>query len=110
MVKVGDAVVFVDLVAHPRPCLVTAVWWRRTYGEGRPPEGEIDQSFRPGINGVLVSDDPAREDSYGRQIERVTSIAHQSNQPAHGNYWRRADDPTPLTPYQPGTADAGVAH
>jgi hypothetical protein len=39
----------------------------------------------------------ATTNSYGRQIERQTSIVHQSNQPAHGNYWRAVDDPTPLT-------------
>lgn len=102
MVKIGDAVVFVDPVARLRPAIVTAVWWRRVYGGDRPPEGEIDSSFSPGINVVIVSDDPAKEDSYGRQIERVTSIPHQTNQSAHGNYWRCTDDDAPLTPVASG--------
>lgn len=106
MVKIGEAVIYVDPRAEQRLAIVTAVWWRRVYGGDRPPQGEIDPSFSPGINAVIVSDDPTREDSYGRQIEHVTSIPHQANQPAHGNYWRRLDDANPLTPVQRGVTDA----
>jgi|ERR671914_57236 hypothetical protein len=90
MVKIGDAVIFVDRYGRRRSALVTAVW-----GQYATP-----QSPAPGVNVVLVSDDPAKDDSYGRQIERETSVVHQSNQVAHGNYWRTVSDDTPLTPYK----------
>jgi hypothetical protein len=90
MVKIGDAVIFVDPFGKPRPALVTAVW-----GQYATPT-----SSAPGVNLVIVSEDAARDDTYGRQIERSTSVVHQSNQPAHGNYWRAMDDISPLTPVQ----------
>ena len=90
MVKIGDAVIFVDPVGQPRPALVTAVW-----GQYATP-----MSPAPGVNLVIVSEDPFRDDTYGRQIERSTSVVHQSNQPAHGNYWREVGDTSPLTPAQ----------
>lgn len=75
-VEIGDAVTFVDPTGKERPAIVTAIW--RGMG-GHAPHG---------VNVVYVSDDPARTDSYGRQVERSTSVCHQSVQPAHGNYWK----------------------
>jgi hypothetical protein len=74
----GDCVVFVDPVAQEHLALVTAVW-----GHYNPDDPE-----KPGLNLVYVSENPAEEDSYGRQIKRVTSIVHQSRQAAHGNFWK----------------------
>lgn len=76
-VKIGDAVVYVDPLGKDRPALVTAVW-----------AGEYGSTNPPGVNLVFIADDPARDDGYGRQLERATSVIHKSVQPAHGNFWR----------------------
>jgi hypothetical protein len=70
--KIGDAVTFVNPVGKRFGAVVTANW-----GTGPTPS----------INVVYVTDDEAKTDSYGRQIERSTSVVHQSNQAAHGMYW-----------------------
>ena len=44
-------------------------------------------SGKPSINMVIVSDDPAKDDPYGRQIERVTSVTHKDDQGATAFYW-----------------------
>lgn len=84
MVTIGDAILFVDEFARPRPALVTAVWRENPHYSPTTPA--------PGVNLVIVSEDPAREDTYGRQITRETSVVHATNQPAHGCYWRRLDE------------------
>ncbi len=68
-VKLGEAVVYVNPVGVPRPALVTAVWGPTC------------------INVVTVSDNEKEGDSYGRQIERFTSLSHKGQTPVHGNYW-----------------------
>ena len=89
MVKIGDAVVFVNRVGKKQDAIVTAVWGANIY-----PDKPL-----PSINVVIVSEDESKTDSYGRQIERETSIPHQTNQAAHGYYWREFNDESPLTPY-----------
>ena len=76
MVRVGQAVTFVDPGGVARPALVV-----RVHG----PEDED-----PSINLIYVSGDASRFDMYGRQIERVISVVHQRNQSAKGNFWRQA--------------------
>lgn len=71
--KIGDAVTYVDEYSRERPALVTTV------GNDRPDTW---------VNLLFVSDDPARQDDYGRQIERRSSVSHQSSQQAPGNYWK----------------------
>lgn len=44
------------------------------------------------INVVFVSDDIARQDTYGRQIERATSCNHKLQMNVHGFYWRFEDE------------------
>lgn len=73
MVQIGDAVVFVDSHAREHDALVTNVFGITGY---------------PAVNVVFVSEDTSRTDSCGRQIERQTSVVHQTSQPAHGMYWR----------------------
>jgi hypothetical protein len=74
---VGSVVIFTDAVGEDRNALVTAVF------------GEVTETSMPCLNAVWVSKDEAKQDPYGRQIERdQTSIVHASWQPAHGNYWR----------------------
>lgn len=81
-VKIGDPVTYVDPTGVERPALVICVF------------GQCDAAGRllhaPSINVVYVSPDQSREDSYGRQFERATSVVYCTNQPAHGNFWRFA--------------------
>lgn len=69
----GQHVIYVDPTAVARQALVTAV-----HGTGETPS----------INVVLVDHDPNQRDSYGAKIKRETSVVHQSNQSARGNYWK----------------------
>lgn len=78
----GLGVVYVDPVGKHRAAILTAVW-----NSGQP-----EKYPNPCVNVVFVSDDEARADTYGRQIERATSIPHKSSQTAHGNYWRRLEE------------------
>ncbi len=72
-VAIGAAVIYVDPRGKRREAIVTAVW-------GKPEE-------HPAINVVFVSADDAKHDNCGRQVERATSVVHQTAQPAPGNYW-----------------------
>lgn len=79
MVAIGDAVTFVDAVSKEHNALVTAVW------DG----GDQEANPNPSLNLTYVSDDPNANDQYGRQLERgATSVVHESNQAAHGFYWK----------------------
>ena len=73
MPQVGDHVVYADPKGHEHNAIVTANW-----GTGDTPS----------LNVVFVDPDETKTDSYGRQIARNTSVVHQSNQAAHGMYWR----------------------
>ena len=76
--RIGEAIIFVDSVGREYDALVTAVH------EGMA--GKLADS--PGVNVVYVSGDESRTDSYGRQVERATSVVHESAQPASGMFWR----------------------
>lgn len=76
-VEVGDVVRYVDALGKSHYALVTAVW-------GSNWENELDI---PSLNVVYVSDDEAKRDPYGVQVERNTSVVHQSRQAAPGLYW-----------------------
>lgn len=69
MVKVRDAVIFVDERGVLRPALVTAVWSETC------------------VNLAFVNEDDAQRDDYGIKISRKSSVVHKSIQPAPGNYW-----------------------
>jgi hypothetical protein len=71
---IGSVVTYVDSTGHDRPALVTNCF------------GPLES--KPSINVVIVNDDENQTDTYGRKIERFTSVVHQSNQWAHGNYWK----------------------
>lgn len=83
---IGGGVIYVDAVGKPHNALLTAVW------------GEVDETngTYPGVNVVFVSGDETKDDPYGRQIERDTSVVHKGDQYAHGNYWMWPDEE--LTP------------
>ena len=73
-VNIGDSVIFHDPKGRAHNALVTTVW---------SPEM---------VNVVFVSGDDSRQDSYGRQTERATSLPHKSQSTVHGYYWRFADE------------------
>lgn len=79
-VKIGDPIIFVDPRGKRRPALITMNW---DY-DGK------DQ--HPCINLVFIHDDENRDDTYGRQIDRETSVTHKSAVKAHGNFWMYGDD------------------
>ena len=80
-VEVGTPVVFCDSTGNDHNALITANW-----GHGC-------------VNLLHVSSDKEKQDSYGRQIERVTSLNHVSDSDVHGFYWRFADEePNPYKP------------
>ncbi len=79
----GELVTFVDENSVPHRALVTC-WF------GGEPDGAEGKPW--GCNVVYVSVDPQREDTYGRQMERATSVVHKVSQPAGGNYWHWPDE------------------
>lgn len=78
MELIGTQVEFVDPTGNSHDALVTAVW-----GITVNPN-----TTKPSVNLVYVSNDETKTDQYGRQIERNTSVVHESNQYAHGMFWR----------------------
>lgn len=83
--KVGDPVVYVDPLSVPRNAVLTAVW----------DSNDSEKYPNPAVNLIFVSNDTAKHDSYGRQIERQTSCAHVSSEWAKtcpGNYWCRVEE------------------
>lgn len=74
--SIGDHVICVDPTGKEHNALVTSVF-------------QGAQVNAPSLNLVYVSDDESATDQYGRQLaSRVTSTVHESNQYAHGNYWK----------------------
>lgn len=80
MPQVGEVVVYHNPVAQPRNALINAV------------HGETC------VNLVMLEADEDRQDTYGRQIERLTSMSHISVMGGvHGNYWRYPEEkPNPV--------------
>ena len=77
--KVGDHVIWVDPVGRQFNALVTAVWSQTC------------------INVVFVSNDESKTDSYGRQIERETSVCNRLSTTVHGRYFMMpGDTPNPI--------------
>ena len=72
--QLGETVVFCDPKGKDFDALITAVWSDTC------------------INVVFVSGDESRQDSYGRQVERSTSVPHVSESSVHGLYWRFEDE------------------
>lgn len=72
--KIGDHITVVDEVGVEHDALVTI------YFGGSSP--------RMALNAVFVSSDPKKDDPYGRQLERLSSLSHQSSTSAPGRYWK----------------------
>ncbi len=86
--KIGQHIIFVDPKGCRRDALVT-IWWQDSaynYSLHKP------DAPMPGVNLIIVSDDPMRSDPYGRQTEHETSVVHKSQQPASGNFWVWPDE------------------
>ncbi len=87
-VKPGDVVRVVDETYGEHVALVTCVHGQ--FG-GTLPEAAGGGSYVPCINVVYVSDDAAKRDPYGQQVERMTSLQHYSQgpngMPRPGRYW-----------------------
>ncbi|MEW6212313.1 MAG: hypothetical protein AB1631_28555 [Acidobacteriota bacterium] len=87
--EVRQHVIYCDSRGMDHDAIVTIVW------------PNMGGAGKPGVNLVYVSNDEARQDSYGRQIERATSVSHRSVMNVHGNYWRYTDEErNPYTPPQ----------
>lgn len=80
---VGSHVVYVDPVGGQHQAFVTAIW-------GNPKDAPL-------INLVYANPDENSTDSYGRQIQRQTSLHHGSAYAVHGQYYMMRDEtPNPV--------------
>lgn len=84
--EIGQHVIFFDAYGKPHKAIVTIWCMAHQVPAYQSETGE------PGCNLVYVSDDALKEDSYGRQIERATSVVHTSKQNAHGFKWCWPDE------------------
>lgn len=104
-VKVGDAITLVDEQYVEHAGLVTAVHGYGSRAERddalrkcyREDDGQLETALAvpftvpPCINAVFVSADAAKHDPYGRQVERLSSLQHESqvqSMPRPGRFWR----------------------
>lgn len=78
--KYGAPIVYVDSQSRKHDALVTTWHGVDHYRQNLP-------TMEPGVNLLIVSQDESKTDSYGRQVERFTSVCHRAVQAAHGNYW-----------------------
>lgn len=81
--EIGTPIIYVDAHRVGHHALSTIVWRQGPYQQG---------DSEPGCNLVIVSSDPAKDDPYGRQIERFTSVVHLARQPAGGWCWCWPDE------------------
>lgn len=70
----GDVITYVDEVGVAHDALVTQYWG------GEQPGGAL--------NCVYITSEDTKRDPYGRQVERASSVSRQSEQTAHGRYWK----------------------
>lgn len=82
LLRPGTSVLYVDEFQQEHGALLTAVW-----DNGNPVAYP-----NPAVNLVLVSPDDTRTDTYGRQIERKTSVSHLSGNSAKANCWKRVGE------------------
>lgn len=103
----NSQIVYVDHKGAAHAALVTSWWGVKGAGwDGDPygtpaPDPEVHGTAvpeytgptgEPGCNLVYVDGDRTKNDPYGRQISRETSVVHKSKQPAHGNFWCWPDE------------------
>lgn len=87
--KEGDIVIFFDQFGLEHNALLTAVHGERTITTFKEEGAETitEKVDNPSVNLVMVSPDTKREDTYGRQMERDSSVVHYMNQGAWGNFF-----------------------
>lgn len=87
--SMGGSVIFFDQFGMEHNALLTNVFGKRevTTFKEEGAETLTEQISNPCVNVLLVSPDVKREDSYGRQIERQTSVMHYSQSTAWGNFY-----------------------
>lgn len=102
--KIGGVVVFIDPHRMEQMALITAIHgdpqgriyaWDKDDPDRKGPsrlEMPEDGPHWPCINLVIVSPNHECQDPYGRQLERHTSIVHQTNSSAIGNCFRFEDE------------------
>ena len=81
---VGQHVKYIDEHRVVHDALVL-IWWHDV-------DAYKEHTQVPGCNIVLVDSDPQKDDTYGRQIKRETSVVHLSNQPAKAKCWCWPDE------------------
>jgi hypothetical protein len=81
--RIGESVVFVDSHRQEHAALLTNV-----FDNG----GDVEAYPNPAVNLVYVSSDEAEHDGYGRQIKRMSSCSHVSNNSAKANCWKRVGE------------------
>jgi len=89
--SVGCQVIYTDEHFKDHHALVTAIW---AASHEHLVQGS-DEVKHTCVNLVYVSGDDTKDDPYGRQIERNTSVVHSSVQPAGGACWRFPSEPRP---------------
>lgn len=72
---VGQNVVFVDEVRKTHAALITAI------------HGIATESYQPYVNLVYVTDDASKQDPYGNQLERSSSVGHKLLGNPPGRFW-----------------------
>jgi len=87
MLATGDAVIYHDEHGTAHNALLTVVW-----GSGVDKDNKVFYDDTACVNLVFVSGDDSKQDGYGRQTERRSSVVHVSKTAVHGNYWRKADE------------------
>lgn len=96
--RIGQAVIYVDPRGVRFDAVVTA-WWAS--GHDHRAGSEVTEDARrhkesygqePGCNLVFVSSDVQKFDTYGRQIERETSVSHKASSGMPGRYWCWPDE------------------
>lgn len=83
-ISIGDHVKVVDEQGRTHDGLVTQQW-------GQP--GRVVKAGEyPAINVLFCASDAEKMDSYGRQIERLSSCSHRSMTTAPGRFWYFPDE------------------
>jgi len=89
--KIGERVIYFDSfgMEHEALCTDNFGAYEKTNEDGTK---EIVYSENPSINVVLISPDKRRTDTYGRQVERFTSVGTWVYASAWGNFYAHPDD------------------
>lgn len=85
-VRVGQAVRVTDELGKVHDGLVTTIHGYPSEAAARE-AGLTSPYFKPSINSVFVTDDATKNDPYGRQIERLSSLQHRDTATAQGRFY-----------------------